>query len=483
VLTQPRLGFLDDVIRLKVIAWHVVNDTRTTICAAEMTARLLPLIVLFAGCASTFDADLPSTPATPWNPPASAVPPPLPRTEPPVIEGTLTLARAIDIALANNPNTRVAWLEARQSEALVGSERAAFLPEVDVNASIQKTNDNDVAIGPSIGVSYLLFDFGGRAADVEQARQTLIAAGFTHNQVIQDIVLLTERAYYGVLNARALVDAQNATLKERRASLDSAEARHRAGVATIADVLEARTALSQAQLTYETFEGQLRQQEGLLATTMAIPVTTKLDIGTLPTELPLSEMSQAVDALIAQAATLRPELAASRAIVRRAEARVRSVRSAYLPAVGVTANAGHFFSGGNETPYSIGLALRFPLFTGFRNVFDLRAARLGVDIATEDARGAEQQVALDVWSSYHALSTATQRVRTSRDLLRSAQESVDVALGRYRGGVGTILELLTAQAAVELARAQEVQARADWFVAVAQLAHDTGTLGPRSGQQ
>lgn len=452
--------------------------------APLMTARFLPLILLVAACATTHDdAPLPPNPATPWTPPASDVPPPLVKEARPEITGTLTLARAIDLALANNPNTRIAWLEARQAEALVGSERSAFLPEVGVNASIQKTRDNDLAFGPSVDVSYLLFDFGGRAADVAQARQTLIAAGYTHNQVIQDIVLLTERAYYGVLYSRGLLDAQAATLKERRASLDAAEARHRAGVATIADVLEARTALSQAQLNYETIEGQMRQQEGLLATTIGIPVTTKLDIGSLPTELPLTDVTQAVESYIAQAVTARPELAASRAFIQRAEARVRSVRSAFLPSVGFTASAGHFFSGGADSPYSIGIAMRFPIFTGFRNVFDLRAARLGVDIAREDARNLEQQVELEVWSSYHLLSTATQRVRTSRDLLRSAQESLDVAAGRYRGGVGTILELLTAQAALELARAQEVQARADWFVAVAQLAHDTGTLGPRSGQQ
>ena len=64
----------------------------------------------------------------------------------------------------------------------------------------------------------------------------------------------------------------------------------------------------------------------------------------------------------------------------------------------------------------------------------------------------------------------------SRDLLASAQESANVAAERYRAGVGNIIDLLTAEAALEVARAQEVQARADWFVAVAQLAHDTGTL-------
>ena len=127
--------------------------------------------------------------------------------------------------------------------------------------------------------------------------------------------------------------------------------------------------------------------------------------------------------------------------------------------------------------------MRVPLFTGFRTQYDLREARIDADIAREGARDFRQQVDLQVWSSYYALATATQRVRTSRDLLTSAQQSAEVAAGRYRSGVGSILDVLTAESALESARAQEVQSRADWFVAVAQLAHDTGTLWPGEATQ
>ena len=447
----------------------------------------LALTLLVAACATAPEHLGPSTsaaPQTPWSPPSSAGPLPLPKVETPAIESPLTLDRAIDLALTNNPNTHTAWLSARQAEANLGAARAEYFPEVDATASITRTQ-HATTYGPSLGLTYLLFDFGGRAAFVEAARQTLIAADFTHNQVIQDVVLLTVQSFYGVLEAKALLEAQAATVKERQASFDAADARHRAGVATIADVLEAQTALSQAQLNYETIAGQLRQQQGLLATALGIPVTTTLDIGTLPAEAPVQEAGQAVDVLIAQAEVERPELAAARAEVERAEATVRQVRSSYLPTVGLTANTGKTYVSGRSattpSPYAVGVAVRFPVFTGLRNVYDVRAATLGVSTAAESARNLQQQVALQVWSSYYALATAASRVRASRDLLNSAQQSLDVALGRYRGGVGTIIELLTAQAALEAARAQEVQSRTDWFVAVAQLAHDTGRLGPRAG--
>ena len=64
-------------------------------------------------------------------------------------------------------------------------------------------------------------------------------------------------------------------------------------------------------------------------------------------------------------------------------------------------------------------------------------------------------------------------------LLKSAAQSVDVVTNRYKAGVGSILDVLTAEAALENARAQEVQARADWFVTMAQFAHDIGAVDPQ----
>lgn len=384
----------------------------------------------------------------------------------------------LDIALSNNPRTKEAWLRARSAEAALGSERSAYLPSVDVNASIAHTNTSHGSFGASVALTYLLFDFGGREARVEQARQTLIAADFLHDQVIQDVILLVEQSYYQYLDAKALLGAQEATLTQRRATLEEAEARHRAGVATIADVLQARTALSQAQLTYDSIEGNLRAIEGALATAMGVVPTTPFSVGELPSEIPADEISGAVDELIAAAQTTRPELAAARAAAERANARIREVRAEGLPTVTASASAGlNVFSAGDNTkPHSAVIGLRFPLFTGYRNTFDVRQAQIEAELAREQVRDLSQQISLDVWTSYYALRTAKQRMATSRDLLASAQQSADVARARYREGLGTIVDVLTAEAALEVARAQEVQARTDWFLAVAQLAHDTGRL-------
>jgi TolC family type I secretion outer membrane protein len=455
----------------------------------------MTLLLLLAGCASFPDAGTSDSPEKPWTPPANAIPPQQSTQDivmpPNVAAGaTLSLAQIVDIALANNTQTRTAWLRARAAQAALGSSESAYLPDVDVTASLSRTQSvspgnsavRQTTLAPSIALSYLLFDFGGREAQVEQARATMIEADYLHNQAIQDVVLRAEQTYYGYLDAKALLAAQTATVKERQAQLDAADARHNAGVATIADVLQAKTALSQAQLTSETIEGNLRAIEGSLATVMGLPATAHFEFGDLPQDVPSQEIGQHVDELIAQAVAARPDLAAARADAQRARARIAEVRAQGLPAITLSSSVGHtFYNGGFDgTPYAASIGLRFPLFTGFRNTYDIREAEAQAAIANETARSVEQNINLQVWTSYFALQTAAHRLTTSRDLLASAQQSADVAQSRYRAGVGSILDLLTAESALENARAQEVQARADWFTAVAQLAHDTGKSESRN---
>jgi outer membrane protein TolC len=92
-----------------------------------------------------------------------------------------------------------------------------------------------------------------------------------------------------------------------------------------------------------------------------------------------------------------------------------------------------------------------------------------------------QQVIFEVFSSYYTLQTATRRVHTADDLLASAEQSTEVALARYKEGVGTVLDLLAAQSALADARAQRIQARLEWNVSLAQLAHDAGLLDSKGG--
>jgi outer membrane protein TolC len=333
--------------------------------------------------------------------------------------------------------------------------------------------------GPSATLTWLLLDFGGRGGAIEGARQALISADWTHNAAINDVVLQSQVAFYNYVATGALLAAQQASLRDAQANLDAAEARRQVGTATIADVLQSRTALSQARLSLETTEGTRQTARGALALALGVPANLPYDVDSVTAPVPVGALADSVDTLISRAVRDRPDLAASRADAAAAEARIRQLRGARLPSLTATGDGGFTYlvnrSGGGSN-YTIGLGLAIPLFNGFGREYAQKQAEFLADAAHARERGLEQQVTYQVFSSYYALQTATRSVQTANDLLASATQSDEVALARYKAGVGTVLDLLSAQSALASARAQVIQSRLNWQTSLAQLAHDAGAL-------
>src|SRR6266567_3841790 len=331
-----------------------------------------------------------------WTPPRqpAAAPAAAPPQLPADLAGRiaqLKLTDVIDIALRNNTATSAAWADARAAAATYGAAKGQYYPTIAVNGTATAIRRTVAAAGqqavkqqfygPAVTLSWLLFDFGGRSGAIGQARAALLAADWTHNATLQSVVLDVQQAYFLYLGAKALLDAQLTTLREAQTNLEAAEQRHRVGLATIADVLQARTALSQARLALEATQGALQTTRGALALSMGLPANIPYDLEVIPdTTLPLGVV-EGVDTLIAQALRARPDLAAQRAQVDQARARVSVARSQALPtlALGGTAGETYFINppAGSATSgnsYNATLTLSFPLFSGGTQIYTVKAA-------------------------------------------------------------------------------------------------------------
>jgi outer membrane protein len=405
---------------------------------------------------------------------------------------TLTLGDVVDLALRNNPETQISWANARAAAAAYGGSKGLYYPTIDAEIGVTRlrsspTFSNDSVLrpsltqtnyGPTVSVSWLIADLGGRAGTIESARQALIAANWTHNATLQNVVLEVESAYFNYMANKGLVESERSSVKEAETSLQSTQERQRVGLATIADVLQAKTAFSQATLTLETTEGDLQTTRGALAAAMGLPANSPYDIDA-PPATNVGPATDSVDALIARAVSSRPDLASAQAQYREAVGNVRAARGNLFPSIQATGNGGRTYVQtlpGGATNYTLTVGLAIPIFSGFARQYAVKQARAEADAALGRAASVKQQVTFQVFSSYYALQTAAKRVNTADDLLASAQSSEDAALGRYRAGVGLFVDLLTAQSALATARAQQVQARWVWQTALAQLAHDTGVL-------
>jgi outer membrane protein TolC len=461
--------------------------------AAELTVTGLALFL--TGCTT---APTPKDSATPWRPPAHAAQQTdswaTLRASLPDTTQALTLPELVDMALINNPASRRAWSAARAAAAQVEQARGVFMPTVTGVAagSRQRTDAEDPAFeqdflkyGPGLEVNYLILSFGGgRKAAVEAALQTVYATDYTFNRTIQDVMLAVETAYYGVISAEAGITAAEAGVKDTKTALSAAQSRLSAGVGTELEVLQAQTSADQSLYVQASAEGQLKNSRGLLAQAVGLPADTPLKITPPARDLPDAPPAQDLRKLIDEALLRRPDIIALRATLAARQATATAVGSQLWPSLYFkgSANRNYYENDGSktmqdeDTAYFGGLSLQWTLFDGFQTLSARRVARAQTDAAEAQLKQSELLASAEIWARYHGYETAIQKHRFSTAFLKSANATHAAALDSYKGGLKSMLDLLSAETQLAQARSQAVTARQEVFTALANLAHATGLL-------
>ena len=419
----------------------------------------------------------------------------------------LTLADLVDIALCRNPQTAASWAGVRAASAQIGIARSAELPGVNMSIgptlssskSFQTTgfidSNGNLVSGSSVltqvnssarlAVNYLLFDGGGRRAQIDAAGAQQRAALADYAEAAQGVVLNVVTAYNSLAANRANETANVANVAFARQSRDLAAARKTAGLATAADRLQGETSLAQAELTLIQTRGAIATAAAQLAVAAGLSPMRSLDLAP-PPPLPSGDLlKQGADALIADAERLRPDMLAARANVAAAAANVRLAQSAGRPSVNVQASntLSAIDTSIDRNVSSAGLSLSVPLFSGWNTRYNIASARARLEQQRAVAEQTRQQAGLTVYSNYVALDNALSSLATARVLVKSATESADLAQGRYKAGFGTYADLLNAQSALASARQQLVQSEFNVRTANVQLARAVGGIGEAIDEQ
>ncbi len=399
------------------------------------------------------------------------------------VDQALDLSAVIHLALCNNPQTREIWANARGQAAQVGIAQAAYLPGINASISDNRNTPGNNQRSVNLNLSYLLYDFGARAANLESTRQTLLSVSATQDSTVQTLFLAAVQAYYQTRATQATFEAASISEQAAQASFAAAEARYRAGSATPADKLTAQTAYSQATLNRITSQGAMKIAQGNLANLLGLDanMSVMLVTGGQHNEKSAKETFKNVDQniamLIATARQNRPDLQAAEATLKAAEATAEAARAADKPTISMTATSNQSNSAGiNTQGSSVGVNLSVPLFSGYAPTYRIRAAEAQIESRKAQQERLRLQVALDVWTAYQNLATATQNLHTTADLLNSAGQSERVALGRYKAGAGIMLDLLNAQTTLASARQQRIQAELNWNISRATLAQAMGSM-------
>jgi outer membrane protein TolC len=394
----------------------------------------------------------------------------------------LSLVEVTEAALCHNPQTREVYANAKVQSAQVGVARSLFFPSVTDTLSVTENKNRTTNYSNAtnrIVASYLLYDFGSRDANFENANQLLRAASASQNATVQTVLLTAVNAFYQVHANRAILNASIETEHLSQESFKAAEAKYIAGVATPADKLQAQTSFANATLTKLRNEGTLKVAYGNLANVMGAPANINFQIADSKLDDIPELVDQDIDALIEQARLQRPDLMASEAQLKASLAKIEAVKADAKPKVRIDASNQYDENSLGQTSQNtsqLGIFLSIPLFEGYKPTFLIRSAEATAELNASKRDQLKLQVSLDVWTAYQNLKTANESITASNVLLLSAEESSRLALGRYKEGVGNIIDTLNAQSALANAKQQKIQSVLNWNIARTTLAQSIGVL-------
>ena len=399
----------------------------------------------------------------------------------------LSLLEVTEAALCHNPNTKEVYANAKIQAAEVGVARSLFFPSLRDTVAVTENQIRSQTRGQNsfrntqnqIVASYLLYDFGGRDANLENANQLLKAASATQDAIVQRVLLSAVNAFYQVHANKAILKASIESERLFEESFKAAEAKYIAGIATPADKLQVNTSFASATLTRLTNEGLLRIAYGNLATIMGAAPGTPIEIIDNDMDVMPEFIDQDIQALIEQAIIQRPDLIATESELKASLANIESVKAEAKPKVKIEASNQY----DSETIFlrdinasQVGISVTIPFFEGYKPSYLIRSAEATAELKASKRDQLRLQVSLDVWTAYQNLKTANESTKASQILLTSAEESSHAALGRYKEGVGNIIDTLNAQSALASAKQQKIQSILNWNIARTTLAQSIGVL-------
>jgi len=408
---------------------------------------------------------------------------------------TYSLAELVDLAEAHNPQTRLAWERARAQAAALGIARSELYPTLAAVA-LSHLNRAEILFGTTfytqttealqlvLDLNYTVFDFGARSGRIATARAEVLATDFGFNDTHRNVIYQVEQAYYRLLNASGQEDAARASLSNAQAVQQAAEDRLKHGLATLPDVLEARSATAQAEYELQAVLGAEEIARGDLATTLGTSPTATTHVQPLK-QIPIPEsISDTADQAIRRAFQERPDLMQQVAEIRSANARVKEARAALYPTLNVSAtpNAQLLYGSQQTLPWihtagfygGLGATFTWTLFDGGARRSNLARAQANVHAAEASADITRDQVADEVWAAYTNLNTAFRERQAAVALLEAASQSYAAALESYNYGVRNLLDVTAAQRTLSQAQSTDVLARTQVLTALADLAFRTG---------
>jgi OMF family outer membrane factor len=334
----------------------------------------------------------------------------------------------------------------------------ARLNSINNNTPLGKTTSNPLT--STLGINYNIFDSGINDATIRTAENNLRIAEADLNRIKQTIRLSIVTAYYTLQNADETIRIQAKAVENAEKSLKDTESRERAGVGTKFDVLQSEVQLANAKQDLLNAEAAQLVARRQLSRQLNYPATIEITAADKITPVP--EWKLPVEETILLAVRNRAELDIRKLEREVARDRANTSLARLGPQVSVFANlntASEFTSGaGIGAGYQIGATLNWSLYDGGKAEAQVNQYKADQALAESRFEQAARQARYDVEESYINQRSRFQQIETATKAVEKARRALELARLRLNAGVGTQLEVITAESDFTRADVNRVQA-------------------------
>ena len=371
------------------------------------------------------------------------------------------LKELIKLAIENNRDLKIAILNIESARATYRIEKAKYFPSIDAKASntnardVTSNNNTEISrtYSAKFGASYELDLFGKTRSLNDSTLQSYLATKYAATSA--KISLISE-----VINIWNTLSSNIEHLKLLQNSIDNLEVaseltqkKFDMGIILIDDVFSSQTSLKETEVNLLNQLTTIEKNKNALE----LLVSTSIPNDLLPTGFKDTENSLMLiqSGLSSEVLFSRPDIIEAEYNLKAKNANIGAARAAFFPSISLTANTGiaskslsSLFDGGAQNVWSFSPNINIPIFNGGQNSANLDYTYAQRDIALAQYEKTIQTAFKEVNDSLATRAIINEQINKQKELVDAVSKSYNLALGAYKVGTGTYLNVLISQRAL-----------------------------------
>ncbi len=383
---------------------------------------------------------------------------------------SLTLQKAIHLALTNQPSLEKVRAQINAARAGIGQAKSAHYPHLSAEGDVSYLSPvstlsfggESFQVQPKknynihLAAQQLIYNFGKTRANIQLAKSRTLTAKQRTEVVKWTISYFTAQTFYSVLFEEQNLKVVDEQLSQLHSDLKTAQKRHHLGAATKYDVLTIKVRIAEVKNRKRDLKNQKQK----------LLITLRKLFGWEPNQ-PVHVAGTLRMEPVQHIASL-PAIYKKRPDYKVLQQKEKALQQAYnitklskRPRLTAGGTAG--FKNGYQPDlpefrgnYSIGIQLNVPIFEGYTAHYKQQEAKANINTLKASTLKLQRNIQADVAKAKADVQNGKNKLPTVHLQIEQAEEGLELARTRYKNGAITSNDLLAAETALVQARFQKV---------------------------